>query len=67
MREFATFKEDMELIDVPVLGKKFTYFNSDGITMSRIDRFLLSEGFVSRMKISAQWVGDRDISDHCPI
>jgi hypothetical protein len=35
--------------------------------MSRIDRFLLSEGFITSQGISGQWIGDRDISDHCPI
>lgn len=35
--------------------------------MTRIDRFLLPEGFISRWKINAQWIGGRDISDHCPI
>jgi hypothetical protein len=57
----------MEVIDVPVLGKKFTWFSADGKSMSRIDRFLLSDGFISMFGISGQWVGDRDISDHCPI
>lgn len=33
--------------------------------MSRLDRFLLSESLIARWKISAQWIGDRDISDHC--
>lgn len=66
-REFLAFIEDMELVDVPVLGKKFTYFASDGVTMSRLDRFLISEDFISRWRITAQWVGDRDVSDHCPI
>lgn len=67
IRELEAFKDDMELVDVPVLGKKFTYFGPDGKSMSRVGRFLLSEGFVSRWNISAEWVGDRDISDHCPI
>ncbi|GAU30605.1 hypothetical protein TSUD_62250 [Trifolium subterraneum] len=35
--------------------------------MSRLDRFLLSEGFIEKGSITNQWVGDRDISDHCPI
>lgn len=30
IREFSTFVEDMEIIDVPVIGKKFTYFAADG-------------------------------------
>ncbi|XP_045795937.1 uncharacterized protein LOC123890379 [Trifolium pratense] len=28
--EFSLFMEAMEVIDIPVLGKKFTWFNSDG-------------------------------------
>lgn len=35
--------------------------------MNRLDRFLLSEDQrISTWQISAQWVGARDISDHCP-
>jgi hypothetical protein len=57
----------MEVIDIPMSGKKFTWFNSEGTTMSRLDRFLLSEGFIDKGGITNQWVGDRDISDHCPV
>ncbi|PNX98293.1 cysteine-rich receptor-like protein kinase [Trifolium pratense] len=57
----------MEIIDVPVTGKKFTWFSADGKTMSRLDRFLLSEGFIDKSGVSGQWVGERDISDHCPV
>ncbi|MCI31492.1 hypothetical protein A2U01_0052704, partial [Trifolium medium] len=35
--------------------------------MSRLDHFLVSEGFIEKGCITSQWVGDRDISDHCPI
>ncbi|GAU42391.1 hypothetical protein TSUD_296890 [Trifolium subterraneum] len=65
--EFSLFIEAMEVIDIPVLGKKFTWFNSNGSTMRRLDRFLLSEGFIHKGGISNQWIGDHDISDHCPI
>jgi hypothetical protein len=57
----------MELIDSPVLGKKFTWFKPDGSARSRIDRFLLTEGVLREWKVAGQWVGDRDISDHCPV
>lgn len=57
----------MDLIDISVSGKRFTWFNSNGTAMSRIDRFLLSEGVIDAWKISSQVIGDRDISDHCPI
>lgn len=35
--------------------------------MSRLDRFLVSEGLIARWNISGQCIGNRDISDHCPI
>lgn len=52
-REFEIFIEDMQLIDVPSSRKKYTCFSS--------------EGFISSWNISAQWIGGRDISDHCPM
>ncbi|GAU48228.1 hypothetical protein TSUD_184080 [Trifolium subterraneum] len=45
-REFSAFMEAFEVIDIPVLGKQFTWFNSDCSAMSRLDHFLLSDGFI---------------------
>ncbi|PNX93422.1 cysteine-rich receptor-like protein kinase, partial [Trifolium pratense] len=64
---FRDFVDEMELIDVPVLGKKFSWFSSDGKAMSRLDRFLLSDGFLKKSGVTSQWIGERDISDHCPV
>jgi hypothetical protein len=55
---FNRFMEDMEVIDVPVLAKKFSWFSADGKSMSRIDRFLLLEGFINSQGISGQWIRD---------
>ncbi|CAJ2673212.1 unnamed protein product [Trifolium pratense] len=65
--EFSQFIDAFELVDLPLVCKKFTWFNSDGSAMSWLDRFLLSEGFIEKGNFTNQWVGDRDISDHCPI
>ncbi|PNX65065.1 cysteine-rich receptor-like protein kinase [Trifolium pratense] len=65
--EFHQFVEDMELVDVPMSGKKFTLFSADGRLMSRLDKFLLSSGLIGKWKVAGQWVGDKDISDHCPV
>ncbi|PNX85328.1 hypothetical protein L195_g041396, partial [Trifolium pratense] len=46
--EFSAFMDDFEVFDISVLGKKFMWFNSDGSTMSRLDRFLLSDGFIQK-------------------
>ncbi|CAJ2637710.1 unnamed protein product [Trifolium pratense] len=54
--EFAQFIDAFEVVDIPLMGKKFTWFNSDGTVMSRLDRFLLSEGFMEKGNISNQWV-----------
>lgn len=46
--EFNNCIADMELIDVVVAGKKFSWFCSDGISMSRFDRFIVTKGLMAR-------------------
>lgn len=65
--EFQEFINDLDIIDLPVLGNRFTWFKADGSAMSRLDRFLVSEGWVNLCSLSAQWIGNRNVSDHCPI
>ncbi|XP_050918598.1 uncharacterized protein LOC127136037 [Lathyrus oleraceus] len=52
MVEFSAFIEDMDLVDVHSLGGVFTWFNSAGSSMSRLDRFLLLDKVVSNWKIA---------------
>jgi len=40
---FNSFITYTLLIDLPLCGCLFTWYRGDGISMSRIDRFLLSE------------------------
>ena len=40
---FNNFIEENMLIDLSLCGRRFTWFKVDDITMSRIDRYLLSE------------------------
>jgi hypothetical protein len=40
--DFQAFVNDMELEDLPVVGRKFTWFHSNGTSMSRIDRSFVS-------------------------
>lgn len=65
--EFLQFVEEMHLVDVPVHGKKFTWFKPYGSARSRIDRFLVSEDLISLWDIIDQWVGLRDVTNHCPV
>jgi hypothetical protein len=43
LSEFQAFVNYMELEDIPVLGRKFTWFHPNRRAMSRIDRVLLSD------------------------
>ncbi|GKU93948.1 hypothetical protein SLEP1_g7497 [Rubroshorea leprosula] len=67
MQEFDNFISNSALIDLPLLGRKYTWYNSNGQYMSRIDRFLLSEDWVSKWGDVKQWGLRRSVSDHCPI
>lgn len=37
------------------------------MSMSRIDKFLISEDMIDRWDIVGQNIGSMDISNHCPI
>jgi hypothetical protein len=39
---FNKFINDSFLIDLPICGRLFTWYRGDGVSMSRLDRFLLS-------------------------
>lgn len=54
-RGFNQFIKDLELADLPLLGRKFTWYRSNGSTMSRLDRFLLSNNWLVR------WGGCRSV------
>lgn len=47
-REFREFIEEANLVDVPCSGDSFTWSSGDGKSMSRIDRFLISDSLMKR-------------------
>ncbi|PNX84817.1 cysteine-rich receptor-like protein kinase, partial [Trifolium pratense] len=64
---FQRFIDDNSLIDLPLGGRKFTWYKGDGSTMSRLDRFLLSEEWCMAWPNCAQVAQMRGLSDHCPL
>ena len=42
---FNKFIDDSFLVDLPICGRLFTWFKGDGVSMSRIDCFLLSSNW----------------------
>ncbi|XP_058777436.1 uncharacterized protein LOC131651758 [Vicia villosa] len=51
MTDFLNFIDEMELVDPPTIGGKFTWSNRSGSAMSRLDRFLLSSSFIDDWKV----------------
>ncbi|XP_028099607.1 uncharacterized protein LOC114299136 [Camellia sinensis] len=67
MQEFNDFIDNCEVVDVQMLGRKFTWCNTlEGKKWSRINRFLLNLEWLVRYKLKL-WGLPRTISDHCPL
>ncbi|PNX62506.1 cysteine-rich receptor-like protein kinase, partial [Trifolium pratense] len=64
---FNRFIDDNTLIDLPLCGRKFTWFKGDGRSMSRLDRFLLSGEWCLTWPNCTQVARMRGLSDHCPL
>ncbi|XP_028118140.1 uncharacterized protein LOC114315728 [Camellia sinensis] len=67
MQQLNEFIDSAELNDLPLLGKKYTWCNTqESQNWSRIDRVLLSPEWLIHFKLKL-WGLPRLISDHCPL
>ncbi|GJW22019.1 reverse transcriptase domain, reverse transcriptase zinc-binding domain protein [Tanacetum coccineum] len=48
-------------------GKRYTRISDNGMKFSKLDRFLVSEGFHDRWPELSVVALDRKLSDHCPV
>jgi hypothetical protein len=64
---FSRFIEDNFLIDLPLCGRKFTWYRGDGGSMSRLDRFLLLAEWGRSWPNCTPVVQLRGLSDHCAL
>ncbi|GAU49945.1 hypothetical protein TSUD_408400 [Trifolium subterraneum] len=64
---FNRFIVENNLIDLPLSGRKFTWFKGDGLSMSRLDRFLFSEEWCLAWPNCTQTARLRGLSDHCSL
>ncbi|KAK2454307.1 hypothetical protein QL285_001883 [Trifolium repens] len=67
VREFNRFIATMEVEDLHPVGGNFTWFHPNGVSMSRIDRALVSEEWLSSWGLQTLRILPRDVSDHCPL
>ena len=65
--DFNQWISEMELQEIKCVGSSFTWIRPNGSVKSRLDRFLVSEQWLSLWPDSCQHVLQRYFSDHCPI
>ncbi|KAL5171309.1 hypothetical protein HKD37_11G032808 [Glycine soja] len=68
--DIATFNQwisDLELQEIKSVGPNYTWIRPNGHVKSRLDRFLVSDQWLSLWPDCCQHVLQRDLSDHCPI
>ncbi|AES60103.2 endonuclease/exonuclease/phosphatase family protein [Medicago truncatula] len=64
---FNKFIQDNFLIDLPICGRLFTWYYGDVVSMSRLDRFLLSNKWCEKWPSCIQVAYQRGLSDHVPV
>ena len=64
---FNGFIDTNVLWELPLVGKKFTWFKANGSAKSRLDRVLVSEDWLDKWPMCKQYVQNREVSDHCAI
>jgi exonuclease III len=67
MVAFDLFLASLELVDMPLCGRRFTWYHLNGVSMSRLDRILISPSWFEVWGNPNLWGLDRDVADHCPI
>ncbi|WJX28141.1 hypothetical protein P8452_16895 [Trifolium repens] len=67
MVEFNSFLDHLDLVDMPLIGRSFTWFHPNGVAMSRLDRILLSSSWCDVWGTPCVWALSRDVADHFPL
>ncbi|XP_019447347.1 PREDICTED: uncharacterized protein LOC109350578 [Lupinus angustifolius] len=64
---FNSWIIDMDVIDLPFIGKSFTTYRAGGSCMSRLVRILLSGQWTDKWPEASQWAIPRSFYGHCPV
>ncbi|XP_077216002.1 uncharacterized protein LOC143850663 [Tasmannia lanceolata] len=68
MRKLSNFSQEMELIDLPLQGARFTWSNNQHrLIISRLDRILIPGEWEDRFPLINQRALPKILSDHNPI
>jgi len=67
IHDFNKWIAEVELEEIPCVGKKFTWFKPNGVAKSRLDMFLVSLNWLNKWPACTSFTLDRNFFDHCPI
>jgi len=67
IEKFNRFIDTCMLMDIPAVGRRFTWYRPYGTTRSRIDRVLVSGTWLVYWPGVTQHIKDRIVSDHCAL
>lgn len=62
LKDFGRFIDKCKLVDLPLMGKNFTWYGSDN--KSRLDRFFMDEEWLEHFEYLQHQGLKRSISDH---
>lgn len=65
--EFNGWVSDLEVEEVQCVGRKFTWYRPNGAAKSKLDRFFVSDAWISKWPGSTSFILNRNFSDHCPV
>jgi exonuclease III len=66
-RLFNLLLENLEVEDLQLMGRKFTWIKPNGACASRLDRILVLSNWRDIWGEVSLWTLQRDVSDHCPL
>jgi exonuclease III len=64
-REFKNLIDELSMMDIPLQGRKYTW--SNGTTMAKLDRFLISSAWNNVFPTVTQRTLSNVAFDHCPL
>lgn len=67
IRKFDEFISETNLFDLPLHGRRYTWYRPNGRCKSRLDIFLVNNAWLGRWPNTIQKGLPRSVSNHCPI
>jgi len=64
---FNNFIESNSLVELSLVGKKYSWYKVNGTAKIRIDRVLVTDEWLREWPMAKQYILPREVSDHCAI